>query len=112
MIAKFSGGRCAACNMKHIHQGDEIVSHFGGWATKACMEKADRLSKIESRIIEDMREKHKVALGVWGIPDDYQGTFTRGEFYKLALDKGACTQDEYKEIYSSLKDIWIRDLSD
>jgi hypothetical protein len=80
------------------------------WRSRSPRAAGD-LEMLERRIRETMLQHH-IALGCWGIPDGARPTFSRAEFYGLARELGACSQEEYERLHRHLHLIWLRDLSD
>jgi NADH:ubiquinone oxidoreductase subunit F (NADH-binding) len=87
MISKFAG-HCTAQGDR-THPGDNVVRHGGGWAHQSCIEANARHNEIIRRV-----QSAGLGLGVWGLPEGVDHTFTRREFVDKALKRGLITADE------------------
>lgn len=92
MKARYDG-KCHACYRNHVKKGDEIVRDGWGWSRPECKKKREKARWLQ-QAVESRMDQHRIALGVFGIPEGFTPTFTRAEFLLEARKRNEITAEE------------------
>lgn len=110
ITARYSG-RCPICDLG-TQIGERLIEYGGHWAHERCYLKLQRALDTLLELERIMRERHHIALGVWGIPAGCKHTHTRRQFLELARAFGELGHEDEQLLLWHWRGILDHDLSD